>query len=39
MRAATTEAQPGGRALVILAVWALATPIAAAVTFRWSPSS
>ncbi len=39
MRAATTAAQPVGRALVVLAVWAVVTPFAAASTFRWSPSS
>lgn len=39
MRAATADGQPIGRAVIVLAIWAVATPIAAATTFRWSPAS
>lgn len=38
MRAATTNGQSCGRALLVLIVWAVVVPVAAALTFRWSPA-
>lgn len=39
IRAATTNTQSVGRALTVLVIWAVVSPIAAATTFRWSPST
>ena len=38
MRAATTDGLGAARPLGVLAVWAVAMPLAAVVTFRWAPS-